>query len=127
MVAGRSTGVVPVGYGAGWPDRVRAVAPRGVDAVLDASGHGMLPGSIALRGTTDRIVTIADPDAFALGIPFSTGGEQTPEFLAETARWVTDRGVRIAHRRGYPLAEAAAAHAESERGHPHGKLTLDLR
>ncbi|MFI5931632.1 NADP-dependent oxidoreductase [Actinoplanes sp. NPDC051494] len=122
----RSLGVVPVLYGEGWPDRVRAVAPGAVDAVYDTAGHGMLPASIELRGTTDRIITIADVAAFELGIPYSTGGEQTGAALAEVARWVTDRGVRIAHREGYPLAEAAAAHIESEGGHPGGKLTLVL-
>ncbi|MDR7274398.1 NADP-dependent oxidoreductase [Catenuloplanes atrovinosus] len=122
----RALGVVPVEYGDGWIDRVRAVTPAGVDAVYDASGYGMLPGSIALRGTTDRIITIADLGAAEFGVPFSTGGDQTREMLEELARWVTDRGVRILHRRGYPLAEAAAAHAESERGHPHGRLTIEI-
>ncbi|WP_432824697.1 NADP-dependent oxidoreductase [Dactylosporangium sp. CA-092794] len=122
----RALGVVPVVYGDGWPDRVRAAAPGPVDAVYDAAGHGLLPGSIELRGTTDRIITIADEAAFALGIPFAVGGEQTRENLEEVARWVTERGVRITHRRPYPLAEAAAAQSESEAGHPGGKLTLAI-
>ncbi|MDP9795876.1 hypothetical protein J2S43_004388 [Catenuloplanes nepalensis] len=78
---------------------------------------------IELRGTTEQIITIAGMDAFPLGVTFSTGGSQTREALTETARWVTERGVRILHRRrSYPLAEAAAAHTGSE----YGKLTLTL-
>jgi NADPH:quinone reductase-like Zn-dependent oxidoreductase len=120
----KSLGVVPVRYGDGWVERVREAASGQVDAVFDAAGHGVLPGSVELRGTKDRIVTIADGAAFELGVTFSSGGEQTREVLIGIAGWVTDRGVGIAQGRSYPLAEAAAAQTESEGGHPGGKLTL---
>ncbi|MEU5261311.1 NADP-dependent oxidoreductase [Amycolatopsis sp. NPDC021455] len=120
----KSLGVVPVLYGDGWLDRVREVTPGPVDAVFDAAGHGVLPASVELRGTKDRIITIADGAAFELGIPFTSMGEQTREVLTEIAGWVTERGVRVAQGRSYPLAEAAAAQTESEGGHPGGKLTI---
>ena len=122
----KSLGVVPVLYGDGWQERVREVAPGPVDAVFDAAGHGVLPGSVELRGTKNRIVTIADGAAFELGIPFSSGGEQSREVLTGIAGWVTDRGVRIAQGKSYPLEDAAAAQVESENGHPGGKLTLAI-
>lgn len=57
----RSLGAVPVVYGNGLAERVRAAAPQGIDAVFDAAGHDALEASIELRGgTPDRIVTIAD-------------------------------------------------------------------
>ena len=120
----KSLGVVPVLYGDGWLDRVREAASGPVDAVFDTTGHGVLPGSVELRGTKERIVTIADGAAFELGIPFSSGGEQSREVLTGIAGWVTDHGVRIAQGKSYPLVEAAAAQIESENGHPGGKLTL---
>jgi len=120
----KSLGVVPVLYGDGWEERVREAASGSVDAVFDAAGHGVLPGSVELRGTKDRIITIADGAAFELGITFSSGGEQTRDVLTGIAGWVTDHGVGIAQGKSYPLAEAAAAQAESEGGHPGGKLTL---
>ncbi|MEV4147258.1 NADP-dependent oxidoreductase [Amycolatopsis sp. NPDC049691] len=122
----KSLGIIPVRYGDGWVERVREAAPGPVDAVFDAAGHGVLPGSVELRGTKDRIVTIADGAAFELGIPFSSGGEQSREVLTGIAGWVTDRGVRIAQGRSYPLEDAAAAQIESEDGHPGGKLTLAI-
>ncbi len=120
----KSLGVVPVLYGDGWLERVREAAPGPVDAVFDAAGRGALPGSVELRGTKDRIVTIADGAAFELDIPFSSMSEQTREVLTEVAGWVTDRGVDIAQGKSYPLEDAAAAQAESEGGHPGGKLTI---
>ncbi|RSD23621.1 NADP-dependent oxidoreductase [Amycolatopsis eburnea] len=120
----KSLGVVPVLYGDGWEVRVREAAPGPVDAVFDAAGHGVLPGSVELRGTKDRVVTIADAAAFELGITFSSGGEQSREVLTGIAGWVTGHGVGLAHGKSYPLADAAAAQVESEGGHPGGKLTI---
>ena len=123
----RSLGVVPVTYGDGLVDRVREVAPQGVDAVLDAAGHGALPDSVALReGTTDRIVTIADPDAAQLGVTFSSGGRPTGELLAEIARAAVAGLLRITIAGRYPLDGASTAQARSATGHTRGKLVLRL-
>ncbi|WP_020661898.1 NADP-dependent oxidoreductase [Amycolatopsis benzoatilytica] len=121
----QSLGATPVRYGEGWLERVRAAADRPVDAVFDASGHGVLPESVELRGSKERIVTIADPAAFEMGIPFTSGGQdgQTPEVLNEILGYV-QAGLRIAQGKSYPLAEAAAAQEESQNGHPGGKLTI---
>lgn len=64
----RALGAVPVRYGEGLVERVRAIAPQGVDAVLDAAGRGALPDSIALAGGAGRVITIADPRAAELGV-----------------------------------------------------------
>ena len=122
----KALGVVALPYGDDWLPRVREAAPDGVDAVFDAAGKGVLPESIELRGTKERIVTIADAAAFELGIPFSSEGEHSRDALTEIAGWVTERGVRVALGRSYPLAEAADALRESEAGHPRGKLTLTM-
>jgi NADPH:quinone reductase-like Zn-dependent oxidoreductase len=56
----RSLGVQPVAYGDGLADRVRALAPGGVDAVLDTAGRGVL--AITQRiGTADvRAASVAN-------------------------------------------------------------------
>ena len=66
-----SLGAIATVYGEGLVERVRALAPDGVDAVFDLAGKGALEDSITLRGGTDRIVTIADFRARQLGITFS--------------------------------------------------------
>ncbi|MFC9482387.1 NADP-dependent oxidoreductase [Streptomyces griseus] len=122
----RVLGAVPVAYGDGLVERVRELAPEGVDAVFDASGRGALPASIELRGgTTDRIVTIADGDAAELGVAFSPGGgPPSAERLAESARLAATGELRVEIAQVFPLADAASAHALSEGGHVRGKLVL---
>ncbi|MFJ6179332.1 NADP-dependent oxidoreductase [Streptomyces sp. NPDC092295] len=127
----RSLGAVPVTYGDGLVERVRSVAPQGVDAVFDAAGMGALPDSIELRGgTTDRIVTIADQAAAELGVPFSAGmsggavAGRKHAGLAENARLAAEGALRLRIAGTYPLAEAAQAQQTSEEGHARGKLVI---
>ncbi|EST27242.1 NADP-dependent oxidoreductase [Streptomyces niveus] len=124
----RLLGATPVTYGDGLVERVRAVAPQGVDAVFDAAGKGALPDSITLRGgTTDRIITIADPTAAEHGVVFSSGGstpEESRAGLTEQARLAADGTLRVLVAQTYPLAEAARAQSASESGHTRGKLII---
>jgi len=66
----RSLGAAPVAYGDGLADRVRAVAPDGVTAALDAAGSPQaLPDSLQLVGNKTRVATIAfNPAADELGV-----------------------------------------------------------
>ncbi|MFE6176972.1 NADP-dependent oxidoreductase [Streptomyces sp. NPDC056464] len=120
----RALGALPVAYGEGLADQVRAVAPQGVDAVFDAAGSGDLPVLIALRGTTDRIVTIADPQAAEHGVTFHAGGTHPAGTLAEHARLAAEGRLRIRVAESRPLADAVQVHERSEAGHVPGKLIL---
>jgi NADPH:quinone reductase-like Zn-dependent oxidoreductase len=124
----RSIGAVPVEYGDGLVDRVRAAAPQGVDAVFDTAGKGGLRESIELRGGTERIVTIADWEtAGELGI-VASGGSGAPEHVragldaqlqaAAEGKLVT----RIADT--FALADAGKAQELSESGHARGKIVV---
>lgn len=120
----RDLGATPVTYGGGLIERVRALAPNGIDAVFDVAGQGALPDSIELRGGTSRIVTIADPAAFGLGIAFSGEASRDAESLAEAARQAADGRLRVTVAQTYPLEEASAAHAVVDAGHGRGKIVL---
>ena len=124
----RSLGATPVTYGDGLGERVRGVAPAGVDAVLDASGRGELPLSIELAGGTERVLTIAAPDAAKYGVAFS-GGAGGPTVDVSSAiplalELIAAGRLQVPIWKTYPLADAAAAHAESEGGHLRGKIVL---
>jgi NADPH:quinone reductase-like Zn-dependent oxidoreductase len=126
----RALGVEVVPHGAGWAGRVRALAPNGVDAVLDLSGHDVLEDSIALAGGPDAVVTIADRRAAELGVRYSRGllhRVGMAEVFADLLPALLDGRitVHVAHR--LPLAEAATAHRISEEGHPGGRIVLAVR
>ncbi|MFD5828473.1 NADP-dependent oxidoreductase [Lentzea sp. NPDC060358] len=120
----RSLGAIPVAYGNGLANRVRAVAPQGVDAVYDAAGAGDLETSIELRGGTGRIVTIADPRAAELGVTFSGPGAQFGPRLGEYALLAAEGRLTVRVARTFPLEDAAQAQEVSAGGHAAGKLVL---
>lgn len=119
-------GAIATVYGEGLVERVRALAPEGVDAVFDLAGKGALEDSITLRGGTERIVTIADFGAQRLGVTFARGsGGASTERLAAVAQDVAS-GKLVTSVTAYPLAQAAAAQQVSDVGHVRGKLVLTV-
>ena len=122
----RSLGAVPVTYGDGLVDRVRALTPQGIDAVFDAAGRDALPASIELRGGPDRIITIADPQASAFGVRFAAGTEdgRSIQAVAEIAGLVADGKLQVTTSAAYALADAAEAAKLSQAGHLRGKIAL---
>ncbi len=122
----RSFGAIPVTYGDGLADRVRTVAPQGVDAVLDASGRGELPVSIELAGGPERVLTIAAFDAADHGVRFHAGGggQDTVRAVRDILALIKDGRLQLPIWRTYPLTEAAAALDASRAGHLGGKIVL---
>ncbi|WP_406862308.1 NADP-dependent oxidoreductase [Streptomyces sp. HUAS MG47] len=126
----RSLGAIPVTYGEGLADRVRAAAPQGVDAVFDAAGHDALRVSVELTGgSTERIVTIAATDAEEYGVRFSPGGtspEAVRAGLTEHARLAAEGRLDVRIDQVLPLSLAAKAQELSQTGHAKGKLVIRL-
>ena len=122
----RVLGAIPVAYGDGLVDRVREIAPQGIDAVYDIAGQSALPDSITLRGgTTDRILTIADYSGPSLGITLSMAVPPgAAGVLAELAEQVAAGKLRVTIAADLPLAEAAKAMEYSQTGHARGKIVL---
>lgn len=123
----RSLGAIPVAYGEGLVDRVREVAPQGIDAVYDVAGKGALPDSIELRGGTDRIITIADSGAGDLGVQFSAGGKPAgveAAGLGEQLQLAANGNLKLRVGGTFTFADAPKAAEISESGHAPGKLIL---
>ncbi|WP_426502194.1 NADP-dependent oxidoreductase [Dactylosporangium sp. McL0621] len=126
----RSLGAIPVVYGEGLPDRVRPLAPDGVDAVFDTAG-GALPDLIAVAGTPARVVTIADLTAAAHGVHMSHGspsaaaGDPLAVHALALAAALADEGrLHIPIAATFPLEAAAAAHELSETRHARGRIVF---
>ncbi|MER5346862.1 NADP-dependent oxidoreductase [Streptomyces mirabilis] len=122
----RSLGAEPVTYGGGLVDRVRAIAPQGVDAVLDASGRGEIPDSIELAGGPARVLTLVAFDAADTGIQvhMSAPGENGAQALRDILNLMEQGRLRVPIWRTFPLAEAADALQVSQAGHLGGKIVL---
>ncbi|MEE4540748.1 NADP-dependent oxidoreductase [Streptomyces sp. V4-01] len=127
----RSLGAIPVAYGDGLVERVRALAPQGVDAALDGAGRGgAIADSVELTGGKDRVVSIADAvGAGEHGVRFTSGGPEEYRggpALEEALGLLAAGRLRLPVHRVFPLDEAAAAHRESESGHVTGKIVLTV-
>ncbi|PZF80522.1 NADP-dependent oxidoreductase [Jiangella anatolica] len=122
-----SLGIEPVLYGDGLAARVRAIVPDGVDAVLDASGRGVLPVSVELAGGPERVVTIADGSASQYGVRATWSADLPLPRVFETVLPLIHQGaVQLPVAATFPLEQVAEAHAVSETGHLRGKLVLTV-
>lgn len=127
----RRFGGEPVTYGDGLEQRVRELAPGGIDAALDCVGTDeAVDVSLALVANRDRIVTIAARHrAAADGIRAIAGAHpQSAAYRdrvrAELIELAGHGRLEVPMARTYPLEDAIEA-AEVLRGqHPGGKLAL---
>lgn len=102
----RQLGAEPVSYGEGLADRIRELAPDGMDAALDFVGGDAVDVSQEVLKQRDRVVSIADQDALAKGAQLLWVRPDPADLtaLAELA----DAGRLAVHvERVLPLAEAA--------------------
>jgi len=123
----RSLGAEPTTYGEGLVDRVRELAPDGVDAALDAAGGGALPALVELTGAPEHVVTVADGEgARETGAGFSggPGTERAVHALRDIGSLIEAGKFALPVAHTFPLAEIAEAHRLSETGHVRGKLVL---
>jgi NADPH:quinone reductase-like Zn-dependent oxidoreductase len=123
----RSLGAEPTTYGDGLVERVRELAPDGVDAALDAAGGGALPALVELAGGPEHVVTIADyQGAEQTGATFSggMGTGRAVHALKEIREPIEGGRFSLPVAQTFPLEQIAEAHRLSETGHVRGKLVL---
>jgi NADPH:quinone reductase-like Zn-dependent oxidoreductase len=123
----KSHGIIPVAYGDGVADRIKAAAPVGVDAFVDTHGDGYVELALALGVAAGRIDTIADFAAAAKhGVKTDGGTAAGPgaTVLAELAGLIADGQLEVPIANVYPLAQVRQAYTELERRHTRGKIVL---
>ncbi|RAY11738.1 NADP-dependent oxidoreductase [Actinomadura craniellae] len=121
----RELGAEPVAYGDGLAERVRELAPEGVDAALDFVGGGVVDLSQELLRRRDRVASIADPEAVAKGGHYVWVRPDSVDLtvLADLA----DAGrLDVPVDRVLPLADAAEAWRYSRTGRARGKVVLTV-
>ena len=108
-------------------DRVRALAPDGVDAVLDCAGSGSIVELVGLAPDASQVVSTADFTAPAHGARVSGYGERAWYALADVARLIDAGDYHVEVADVFPLEGAAEAHAASQTGHARGKRIISVR
>jgi NADPH:quinone reductase-like Zn-dependent oxidoreductase len=125
----RGFGAIPVTYGSGLIDRVRAVAPDGVDAAVDTVGTDeAVDTSLELVPDRSRIASIAAFGRADTGIVLLSKDDPETRVRAEVWRTllpaVANGTVTVNIARTYPLADAAEALQFVRDGHAGGKVVL---
>lgn len=127
----RRFGGIPVAYGAGLEERVRAEADGPIAAALDAVGTDeAIDVSLAVVPDRRRIVTIANParasaDGFlAIAGSMPDSARFRDEVRGELIALAQNGDLVVPLARTFPLADAPAAHRLLATGHPGGKLAL---
>lgn len=133
----RQLGAIPVAYGEGLVERVRAISPDGVDRALDGAGTDeAIEASLALVADPQHVGTIVrGADAPRWGIHAWSGGSKVPlteEQLAWRREGIREAAQRAARgefdveiARTLPLEQAAEAQRMLEDGTaPRGKIVL---
>ncbi|TXC94161.1 NADP-dependent oxidoreductase [Streptomyces sp. ISID311] len=121
----RSLGAEPVTYGEGLADRVRALAPEGIDAAVDFVGGGVVDVSQELLKDRSRVASIADGEVAGKGGHMVWVRPDTADLTALGA--LADAGkLTVPVAAVFPLSEAAEALRQSMAGRTRGKIVLEV-
>ncbi|MGB7980337.1 MAG: NADP-dependent oxidoreductase [Candidatus Nanopelagicales bacterium] len=120
----RALGAEPVEYGDGLVDRVRALAPDGVDVVVDFVG-GVLEATLAVLADGGRHGSVADGSVSASGgiyawVRPSSADLQALADLADSGRLTVPVAAT------FPLEGVADAFGSSMTGHVSGKIAIQV-
>ncbi|MGW0733986.1 NADP-dependent oxidoreductase [Streptomyces sp. NPDC002851] len=127
----RELGAEPMVYGEGLIERVRELAPDGIDAALDFVGGGAVDVSLPLlkegpeEGRPARVASITDGEAVEKG-GYLVWVRPDAAGLVELGRLADAGKLRVNVDKALPLEEAAEAWRLSAAGRTRGKLVLTV-
>ena len=125
----RGWGAEPLSYGDGLEERIRSLAPDGVQALLDAYGGGYVELALGMGVPADRIETIIDYDAVQRhgvhGDGMSTLEDPRP-VIARLAELLASGELELPIKGRFPLEQVSDAYREVENRHGLGKVVLEV-
>jgi NADPH2:quinone reductase len=122
LVAG--FGAIPVAYGHGLLDRVRAAAPSGVDAVFDLAGGEALRTVAGLVEDRSQLLSVADKSLVRELGGRAVERDRSTAVLTGLVQLVASKALDPHVTQVRPLDEAGEALAQVESGHAVGKIVL---
>ncbi len=120
-------GVEPLAYGDDLVERIRAVAPDGVDAFLDCFGNGYVDAAVSLGVPQHRINTIIDYEAAQRHGTLMVGMAAIKDpaaVVAKLAELIARQELVFPIRAVYPMTEVRAAYDDLAGRHGVGKIVL---
>ena len=121
----REITAIPVLYGEGVADRVRAAAGGPIQAVFDVAGKTTVEELIGLASEPSRVLSIANFAASQAGARVTSGDadSRSMQALPEVAELLAQNKLVIKVQT-FPFDRAAEAYRISQAGHVRGKLVL---
>lgn len=119
-------GAEPASYGDGAIDRFTALAPEGLDAILDLAGGNELAPSVELLKTPGRVVSIVNPAVKEMGGHY-VFVRPNPEDLTALTELIEADNVTPVLTGTFDLQDAAKAFELSMGGHVRGKLAIRVQ
>jgi NADPH:quinone reductase-like Zn-dependent oxidoreductase len=120
----RAHDVIPVAYGDGVAERIRAEAPDGVDAFVDTFGGYLDLALVDLGVAPERVNTIIPPERRDGVKSEGNAAGSSTEVLTELAGLLVAGDLELPIARTYPLDEVREAYTELARRHTRGKIVL---
>jgi NADPH2:quinone reductase len=112
-------------------EKLRSLAPHGIDAVLALAGSPVLEKCLDLVRPRGRVAypngVEPEPRRSRKVHMIAYDAEAGPRQFARLERAVTEARLRVPIAAKYPLAQAAKAHTRIERGHILGRIVLQIR
>ncbi|MFH8491671.1 NADP-dependent oxidoreductase [Streptomyces longisporoflavus] len=121
----RELGAEPITYGDGLVERVRALAPEGVDAAFDTVGGETLRASAELLAPGGRLASIADGAVIGLGGHYCFVRPDADD-LQRLAQLAEQDVVTVHVSETFPLERAADAYRLSAEGRTRGKIVVTV-
>jgi NADPH:quinone reductase-like Zn-dependent oxidoreductase len=119
-------GIIPIVYGDGQADRIKAAANGKIDAFIDTFGQGYVDLALELGVPAGRINTIIDFTAAQKHGVKTDGSAKgaTAGVLAELAGLIAEGKLELPIAKTFPLDQVREAYSQLEQRHTHGKIVL---
>ncbi|GCE07483.1 NADP-dependent oxidoreductase [Dictyobacter aurantiacus] len=122
----RQLGAIPVTYGPGLAERVRQLAPQGVDAATVLVGTETIDAALALGISPDRISTIAAGPNPPAGVRATGGAQASPGALDRITAAIRSGELVVPIAATFPIERTREAVILQRGGHVHGKVVITL-